>query len=475
MIRYFSGLLSLLFLILFSSLKSQPEWERVALATGHYSYIRCINDVNCVGIATHSEGNAKLIKTTDAGKTWFDLYVENYVFRGDGTRIFPDPREMCSISYVDENHIFIGRNRGCIFVSRDGGKSFDTVVIAEKIDDKFVSASRIFNLYMTDSLNGAALSSPYICITNDGWKTFKKIKLNDSLIPEGFRFTIGGSLTTTFKYWNSKSFMMDFTISIKHSETSYERLNYGIISTTDGGETWNMIDFMPIIQHNYITIADIFFLGDIGWIVGNIVLKSGYSYDHAYVFKSYDKGKTWNYIHRDSTAPMTGFFSISFTDELNGTVVGRYGKILRTTDGGYTWFRDSFLNLSNNERNWRIVQKVTYAGEHVLLSTFGDGLWRGTYTPSDIIHEPSGMNTSIFPNPTRDYIYINFNDLDEVHSPSYKRGSGGVRIYNTLGQCVSHLTPTLSKGEGVRIDVSQLPVGVYLVRVGNRVEKFVKV
>ncbi len=82
---------------------------------------------------------------------------------------------------------------------------------------------------------------------------------------------------------------------------------------------------------------------------------------------------------------------------------------------------------------------------------------------------------SIHPNPATDYIYINFNDLARDDSPAYNSGSGSVKIFNTLGQCVSHLTPTLSKGEGGRIDVSQLPVGVYLMRVGNRVEKFVKV
>ncbi len=81
---------------------------------------------------------------------------------------------------------------------------------------------------------------------------------------------------------------------------------------------------------------------------------------------------------------------------------------------------------------------------------------------------------AIHPNPATDYVYINLNDLEGDSSPSYNSGSGGVKIYNTLGQCVSHLTPTLSKGEGGRIDVSQLPVGVYLVRFGNRAEKFVK-
>ncbi len=94
--------------------------------------------------------------------------------------------------------------------------------------------------------------------------------------------------------------------------------------------------------------------------------------------------------------------------------------------------------------------------------------------PNSVTHHNSTDKLVIFPNPATDYIYINFADLEVNHYPSYKSGLGAVKIYNTLGQCVSHLTPTLSEGEGTRIDVSQLPPGVYFVRVGNRVEKFVK-
>jgi hypothetical protein len=45
-----------------------------------------------------------------------------------------------------------------------------------------------------------------------------------------------------------------------------------------------------------------------------------------------------------------------------------------------------------------------------------------------------------------------------------------------LGNVVLTLTPALSlKGEGVKIDVSGLPAGVYFVRVGNKMYKFVKI
>ncbi len=112
---------------------------------------------------------------------------------------------------------------------------------------------------------------------------------------------------------------------------------------------------------------------------------------------------------------------------------------------------------------------------NLFAATHSGSVYKLDLTPLSVDDSAPQENTfSIHPNPATDYIYINFNDLERDDSPSNNSGSGSVKIFNTFGQCVSHLTPTLSKGEGVRIDVSQLPVGVYFVRVGNRVEKFVK-
>ncbi len=43
-----------------------------------------------------------------------------------------------------------------------------------------------------------------------------------------------------------------------------------------------------------------------------------------------------------------------------------------------------------------------------------------------------------------------------------------------MGELVKNLSPTLSKGEGVRIDISHLPAGVYFVKIGDKYGKFVK-
>jgi hypothetical protein len=75
---------------------------------------------------------------------------------------------------------------------------------------------------------------------------------------------------------------------------------------------------------------------------------------------------------------------------------------------------------------------------------------------------------TIFPNPASDYIDIN---IGEVILSCAK----GLNIYNTMGECVFTLTPALSQREKeMRIDISGLAPGVYFVRVGGIVSKFIK-
>ncbi|PKL86200.1 MAG: hypothetical protein CVV22_03310 [Ignavibacteriae bacterium HGW-Ignavibacteriae-1] len=85
--------------------------------------------------------------------------------------------------------------------------------------------------------------------------------------------------------------------------------------------------------------------------------------------------------------------------------------------------------------------------------------------------------TLLFPNPATDYIEINYPDgLGVDSSPSNKRGLGGVNIFNTLGECVI-TTPHPSTGSdsgNLRIDISHLAHGVYFVKIGEKVQIFVK-
>ncbi|MBX3042947.1 MAG: T9SS type A sorting domain-containing protein [Candidatus Kapabacteria bacterium] len=80
---------------------------------------------------------------------------------------------------------------------------------------------------------------------------------------------------------------------------------------------------------------------------------------------------------------------------------------------------------------------------------------------------------SVYPNPATDFITI---QLSKKGLQPFA-ATGKVQIFDALGLEVistpsAALTPT---GEGnLRIDVSHLPAGVYFIRVGNKVGKFVK-
>jgi hypothetical protein len=79
----------------------------------------------------------------------------------------------------------------------------------------------------------------------------------------------------------------------------------------------------------------------------------------------------------------------------------------------------------------------------------------------------------IAPNPAQDFIEI---ELGNNHT--LKGVVDNVKIYNFLGEIVfdDYVTPPgpLSRGGVIRIDVSGLAAGVYFVRLGDSVQRFVK-
>ena len=84
----------------------------------------------------------------------------------------------------------------------------------------------------------------------------------------------------------------------------------------------------------------------------------------------------------------------------------------------------------------------------------------------------SNLNTlngiEIYPNPAEDFIEISVGSRHGLPNPD-------IRIFNVFGETVKNPTPTLPEGEGLRIDVSGLPSGLYFVKVGDKVKKFVKI
>ncbi|MDX9791318.1 MAG: T9SS type A sorting domain-containing protein [Candidatus Kapabacteria bacterium] len=129
----------------------------------------------------------------------------------------------------------------------------------------------------------------------------------------------------------------------------------------------------------------------------------------------------------------------------------RYIKESNFTDAGY------YFALARHENGCKPISTDT-----VKVTIVPKGLVSGV--------DDENLNTGFYisPNPTSDLLTISLSD-DLVENQS-------VKIYDLLGIEVGEMAPVLyASGGSMRIDVSVLPAGLYFVRIGSRVESFVKI
>lgn len=100
-----------------------------------------------------------------------------------------------------------------------------------------------------------------------------------------------------------------------------------ILRTDDGGYTWSLVDSGTDKALYSISFPD----KSNGWIVGQDGL----------VLHSADAGKTWA---RQATAVPVYLFSVDFVDAENGWAVGDKATFVRTVDGGKTWKAGKILS-----------------------------------------------------------------------------------------------------------------------------------
>jgi hypothetical protein len=93
----------------------------------------------------------------------------------------------------------------------------------------------------------------------------------------------------------------------------------------------------------------------------------------------------------------------------------------------------------------------------------------GSAIPSDVLEPINSDILKLNPNPATDFIEIS------VGANGRSPLLSDVKIYDVFGQNVNPTPALPASGEGVRIDVSGLAPGLYFVRIGDRVGKFVKI
>jgi photosystem II stability/assembly factor-like uncharacterized protein len=227
--------------------------------------------------------------------------------------------------------------------------------------------------------------------------------------------------------------------------------NSGMYISTDQGGSW-------LERNNGLDDIDVRCLG----IKGNDLFAGTSALG---IFHTTDKGLNWHYeiIGADRYGSV---WAVAFAGD--NIFLGSYDRgVYLSTDNGTTWIEKNSGITDTSVTLLAVNDKYIFAETEkgILRAKLNDMITN--------INESAEEIFNISPNPASDFIEISY--------PPLERGSGGVtfKIYNIYGQITTtpslRDTPPWKGGEKVRIDISPLAPGMYFIRIGGKVTRFVKI
>jgi photosystem II stability/assembly factor-like uncharacterized protein len=236
---------------------------------------------------------SSIFKTTNGGSDWQKVYQSSGGY-------------LSNIGMSSESHaVFIGSNNK-IFVTKNGGLSFDSIQLTDY---------NITDIYCADA-NIVYAIGRNIWKSADGGSTWTK----------GFQFN-------SFTRYNSVQFL--------NEQTGWVIGSSGLYKTIDGSLSWDSINTTGTYTHGS-SVASVFFTDN----------NRGYITDNTMISKTTDGGVSWNLIYTGSST----YHDVQFINDSLGYITdGNY--LLKTTDGGATWQKvvtlggDSFIELHFTDAN----------------------------------------------------------------------------------------------------------------------------
>ena len=329
-------------------------------------------------------------KTTDGGKTWFNIQSP---VEYDGQKIirlfvFGDHLKVVVNKASDYNRL------SHIYSSPDGGETWtrDLQINQEHIDAHFMNESVGWYWIRSEyNYSDAAYR------TIDGGTTWT---LDAELTEVSSMFSLGGTTWTllvksgTPNLWKSIDQGLNWTKneitpSFDPVSTSLQFIDdqHGWLAnsfmdqfykTSDGGVTWEHVDYDPPLLINGTPQVQ-FVNSTTGFINTNDGL-------FTVIYKTTDAGLNW---HRVLTTPdpYTSLFQkLYFRDALHGFVIGQSGYMSMTVDGGDTWTQTNLCPASGNFP----IEGLTYNGEDIWA--IGEGILHNSSNGHDWTIHPEGRN-----------------------------------------------------------------------------------
>lgn len=258
-------------------------------------------------VADGASGDTSIIRRTiDGGQTWQTVWADTTELTGIPTRPVDDALKVRNIVAPTANLVIAVGDSGTLWRSTDFGDSWTLTKVGDP-------NKGIVQLAMADSTYGLIYRKNQFWRSENGGESWDPMETN---LQE-----FEGIDPVLMHMYSRDSWLMVFT--------GFQAEVDIIASTADGGQTWEKTA-IPRFS------SDLLMRGNRGWIVGSgPVIEGEVRNDRIRV--TTDSGKTWTTVLDELVQPHFGLTYVSFANETVGFAVGRSWKVLRSTDGGYTW------------------------------------------------------------------------------------------------------------------------------------------
>ena len=281
--------------------------------------ISCIDKNNCIAFSTKGDSGAILRKTSDGGNNWEIIYVDTTILHYD------DMGKLDSTTYwaTEYSNFKYFENRAISFIikkrystsnyfqikSNDFGKNWDTVKVFENYYPWYYYFQDN-SILLTKFYNDKLIYDLYLQEVND-------TKWNKINLPYEYKL-------------NAPHFFLkdndNFIIVLRADDNSIK-----ILRLFNEFQEWEVFPLEQIMFTDICFIDNTLF-GLTSYIDNNI--------RRDIIYKSFDYGKKWQIV-LDTNA--RNLKKIEFYSKDVGIAYGHTNyNVLRTTDGGVSWFNDFF-------------------------------------------------------------------------------------------------------------------------------------
>jgi photosystem II stability/assembly factor-like uncharacterized protein len=370
---------------------------------------------------------------------------------------------------IDSSHVFLCGDSGLMGFSRNagaqwqkwhvlGGMNFKRLAFPDTLHGFAIAAN------VPDAMDSSRIASDVFMRTIDGGKTWEPHPQFVQSTTQGNRYTLvseiefgsGIGLISTingpFYSWDSgKTWSHSIPVTPWFSASIVDKRNMyccnisnDLYKSADSGRTWSLVSRTDSLSINELHFKD----SSNGWTFS----KAGR------FFCTNNGGSFWQRIWVEYSG---GFRSMDFGDENHGMLVGN-GVIVRTDDGGKTWYNDKEAYVYNAET----VRFLTPRKGMVLTSN--GGIYRVTLAHDRLssttpVSSPKNKLFSVVPQGRNGY---------SLRLPDRLGGPISIRIFALNGKCfhtsLHAVERQTDESSIVALSGVSIPRGVYILKVSSK-------